>query len=466
MKKIILKLSEILMFVVIFNLVGIAQTTIPTWLNGKPLNEWFEIPGTSGGGGAAVDAWGGWAVREDSSQLFFAASGGHSDSYDNRVVSIKLTDNAPKWILRCAPTPTSDLVWDTAYYKDGKPGSRHIYHSNHWIPAVNRVMMFSLRGTWPAAHYYPTVDGFNPTTNTWDPAGTWSNIQGNYGMIREQNSSYVWTTGLYRWDPSTDTYSSPITTKTNTQVRFPAAHDTKRNQLFTLQLGDGMGYNKAAGLQASRIPVTGNTQYVVTINDSPAKTQFMTDWPTYSAMDYDPENDRFLFYCGQGTGAGRIYVITPNSGNAWDMSILQLGPESVIPTAIPSAGINRRFSYIPALKGFVMFPKASGNLYFIRTAPIVTTEVSGIEYLLEDITVFPNPSTVFHVALNSKYTGEVILSLRNTLGQIVKQENLNKTASYLESTINLEGEAKGVYFLQVQTSNGSSVQQLIKLEDR
>lgn len=83
----------------------------------------------------------------------------------------------------------------------------------------------------------------------------------------------------------------------------------------------------------------------------------------------------------------------------------------------------------------------------------------------EQLLVYSNPSaTTFNIQLDSKYSGEVIISVKNALGQIVKQESINKTNPYLENMISLEGEAKGVYFLQVQTSNGSTVRQLIKLE--
>jgi hypothetical protein len=95
--------------------------------------------------------------------------------------------------------------------------------------------------------------------------------------------------------------------------------------------------------------------------------QFIADAPTYAAMDYDPINDRFLFYCGQGAGAGRIYAVKPNAGNVWDISVLQL-TGSTRPPATPGAGVHSRFTYVPALRGFILLPLASSNLYFIRTA--------------------------------------------------------------------------------------------------
>ena len=83
-------------------------------------------------------------------------------------------------------------------------------------------------------------------------------------------------------------------------------------------------------------------------------------------MDYDPVTDRFLFYHGGETGV--IYAIQPNAGNAWDMRLFEFGATSVVPAATPGAGINGRFKYVPAYKGFILLPSDSSNLYFIRTA--------------------------------------------------------------------------------------------------
>jgi hypothetical protein len=342
----------------------------PAWLQGKALNTWIEIPNTSGAGGAAVDAWGQTVLRDDTNELFILASGGHSDSSDNRVVSIKLTDDAPQWVLRNAPTPSDQLIQNAAYNADGKPTSRHNYQYNHWVPAVHRLMMFGLYGTWPSAWMYPSVDGFNPDTNTWDPAGTWPDMPSGsgFGIYVEKSTSYVWTSGFERFDPSTKQFSSPITHTSGDMVRFPMSEDTLRNQLFSLQIGDGQGYATNLGVQAMRMPVNGNTQYHVTFNPSAGYTQFLADAPVYSGMDYDPANDQFLFYDGHDAAAGRIYVITPNAGNTWDMSILPLASGSPMPPAVPGAGVNGRFVFVPSLKGFVLLPSGSANLWFIRTS--------------------------------------------------------------------------------------------------
>ena len=112
----------------------------------------------------------------------------------------------------------------------------------------------------------------------------------------------------------------------------------------------------------------GSESIQVTFKPSEALTQFTKDTPTYAGMDYDPDHDRFLFYCGQGSGAGRIYIVTPNDGNVWDMSLYAFGSGSTPPPAAGGAGVNNRFRYLPGLKGFVVLANAKNNLYFIRTA--------------------------------------------------------------------------------------------------
>ncbi len=136
-----------------------------------------------------------------------------------------------------------------------------------------------------------------------------------------------------------------------------------------------------ASIQSSRIPLNpGDTQIQVTFKNSTALQMFIDEKPTYSAMDYDPINDRFLFYNGQGTSAGRIYVITPNDGNEWDMSILPLDAGSATPDVVPASGINRRFLYVPGLNVFVMMPLQEGNIWFIRVGNFGTYQMTFLTF--------------------------------------------------------------------------------------
>jgi hypothetical protein len=341
-----------------------STTGMPAWMAGAAVGQWIEIPGTSGGGGSGVFAFSGFAYNEQTNEIVIAAAGGHGDSSDNRVVSMRLTADAPTWALRMAPS--TNIKFDVPYYPDGKPISRHLYSSAQFVPQVNRVMLFGATGATGNAYSFDTVDGFNLDTNTWDPAGTWADTpHGERGSVVVRATGEVWTNNLSRWSPVTKTWTQPITSRTNAQIRWPIAHDSRRNQLFTLNWADGMSYSNQA-MYATVVPCTGSVQTNITFKPSAAVDSFIVDKPAYAAMDYDPDNDRFLFYCGQGAGAGRVYVVTPNAGTTWDMSFL--ATTGNLPPATLGDGVHNRFRYVPALKGFLLMPTATSNLFFIRTA--------------------------------------------------------------------------------------------------
>ncbi|MBI3832333.1 MAG: hypothetical protein HY291_22610 [Planctomycetes bacterium] len=341
----------------------------PKWLAGKPVDEWFAIEGTKGAGGAPVGDFSGMAIKSSTSEIIIAAAGGHGGSRDNRVVSIDLRADAPAWLTRKAGSPAAPD--NVAYNPDGQPASRHTYQSTIYVPALDRVMLVGCRFTAPGSFEYPKLDGFDLAKNAWDPAGTWPDVpkgQG-YGVVLNPLTGDLYTQTLAMWSPTTKAWTNPITKHAPAGVRFPYAFDTKRNQIFGLNFGDGQGYGDPK-ITALRAPVSGKESIQVTIKASDAQQQFIKDAPTYCGMDYDPENDRFLYYCGQGAGAGagRIYVITPKDGNEWEMSLYSFGKGSTPPPAVGGAGINNRFRYFPLLKGFVLLGNPSENLYFIRTA--------------------------------------------------------------------------------------------------
>lgn len=341
------------------------QGKTPAWLAGKPLATWFAIPGTAGAGGAPVNDYSGMAFKPATSEIIIAAAGGHGGSNDNRVVSIDLRADAPTWVQRCAPSP--ERAQNVAYNPDGKPASRHTYATSLYVPSLDRVMLVGCRFTWPGGHDHPKLDGFDLAANRWDPAGTWPDVQGGYGVVADPVSGDLWTSGLCRWNPTSKAWSSPITKRARNGVRFPWAFDSKRKQLFGLNIGDGQGYGDMAVVTAVRVPVAGDASIQVAIKPGDALEQFKKDRPVYAGMDYDPTGDRFLF-CNNSAkeNAGRVYVVTPKEGDEWEMSILALGAGQPPPPS-GGAGINNRFRYAPGLGGFVLLANGKEDLYFLRT---------------------------------------------------------------------------------------------------
>lgn len=354
----------------------------PAWLNGVPLNRWVEIPGTvlAGSPGApgenpadiyaisnrTIHAYSGMAFRDDTSEVWVAANGGHSDASDNAVRSIAIADDLPAWRLRCAPSALADRLVDVPYYADGKPTSRHTYWSTHWSSIRGRVMLHRTRFAYGSAVSFNASNGFDPVTNTWDPARTWSD--GQTAQCRDASDN-VWAmngTSLYKWTSSADTWVLTANFNGAAFPNGPMAYDAARGQLVTVAWGDGQGYG-ADALNAWIISSDGRSRQAITFNSSAAYNQFVADKPAYAALEYDLDNQQLLFYVAAASATTRVYVVTPNSGTVWDMSLLALDGASVVPVDAGGSLMNK-FRYVPALRGFVLFTSAVNNLYFLRTA--------------------------------------------------------------------------------------------------
>lgn len=351
---------------------------LPAWAKDKPLFEWFEIPNTQGGGGSAFQAYSGMALKATTSELIVAAAGGHGDSADNRVVSIRLDRDTPTWELRSPPS--TEVQKNVAYYPDGKPSSRHTYGSTHYVPQVNRVMLLGALFTYGSGHTFDTVDGFDLETNTWDPAGTWPN--GGTGSALDPATGNVWATGsrIRVWSPVTRTTTVTAEPGSNRFFASSCVWDPVRNQLVTIGFGDSWGTGNFPTLNAYIIDATGKNATPLSFNASPGYNQFLEDKPLSAAFDYDERNDQFVYFDGRHDGehgpsndGGRIYVIKPNAGTTWDVSILPLGPGTQNPPMSLDAGVFSRLRYVPRLRGFAYLCASSWerkeNIYFIRTAP-------------------------------------------------------------------------------------------------
>jgi hypothetical protein len=347
--------------------VDCGEAVLPAWLDGRPTDEWFEIPDTSGAGGAAINAYSGFALRDSTAEIVIAAAGGHNDSADNRVVTLALGDDAPTWTLRHASSVETPI--DVPYYPDGLPSARHVYQSAHVVDALDRVFLVGARFVYGSAVSFPTVDAFDLSTDQWDAQGTWPDVPegGSYGAVTLRPTQEVLTSTMFAFRASDSTWSQPVTTSTGTPVRWPVAHDASRNRLLTLQWGDGQGYDGPT-IHSTQVDLATGVQSVVTLGEGDGLTAFAAEMPTYAAMDYDPDNDRFLFYSGQGDAAGRVYVVEAGESDARAIGLLELGPGSTTPPPVPGAGVNNRFRYVPGLCGFVLLVDAASNLQFLRTA--------------------------------------------------------------------------------------------------
>jgi hypothetical protein len=346
----------------------------PNWLSGAPLHRWVEISGTSGAALAQVDPWGAFAVTPDG-RLLVSCSGGHNDSADNRVVSINLMDDSPNWeILQPASASFQENV--SHYAPDGHPTSRHNYLNTFYVPALDRIFHVGSAASYGGpAPAFASVDAYRVTERAWDRAGTYAPVpegNGTYKAGVVWDGVHVWSNTLRRFNPVANRWSSPITSRINPIVEMPWAFDSRRRQLFGMSWGTGTASTQGP-LTAAYVPIDGNREFAVQIRASTTRSEWESERHAYAGMDYDPINDRFLFYSGQvrdangvptGLRSGKVYVVKPNNTDIWDMSLLSLA--GTVPTETVGAGINGRFKYVPRLKGFVLLPQRTSNLWFFR----------------------------------------------------------------------------------------------------
>lgn len=349
------------------------MSALPAWLSGQALNTWFQIANTNGAGGAFLDeGFGGLA--QVGTKWVSLANGGHT-TWDNRVTSIDLSQDVPAWtVLKAASAATQNNV---AYYTDGKPSGTHTYSSVFGLSATKAIRPGS-RYTAPDQVPFDTVDVFDLTTNQWagvvpDAPGTsgsgYANVTpSGYFPVAQDHNGDLWcvlhTNGnVAKYTVSTNTWSQPaMSAQVSPNVRYPWALDTVRNQLFGLTWGDGEG--SGTGIRAVQLDYLAGTQRTITFSAGSVTSvnQFTADAPQYAGMTYDPVNDRFLFY-SNGT-AGRVYVVKPNAGTTWDMSILSAS--GALPATV--APLVKRFAYFPELRGVACLPSDNGNIYFMRLA--------------------------------------------------------------------------------------------------
>jgi PKD repeat protein len=85
----------------------------------------------------------------------------------------------------------------------------------------------------------------------------------------------------------------------------------------------------------------------------------------------------------------------------------------------------------------------------IQTIDVITS-LDDENELSESLKFYPNPTTgQIKVELVNEYTGIYEIMIFNTMGKMVKHYNFSKDGEFAQSTIDLNGLAKGMYLLQI-----------------
>ena len=105
-----------------------------------------------------------------------------------------------------------------------------------------------------------------------------------------------------------------------------------------------------------------------------------------------------------------------------------------------------------------------GNLTtpVIWTQPVGSSRIDSEGRAINNLDVYPNPSRdVFNVAFTSEDVQDLEVRVLNIVGEVVYTENLEQFVGEYTKSVDLNTNAKGIYFLEIETNNGVINKKLI-----
>lgn len=89
------------------------------------------------------------------------------------------------------------------------------------------------------------------------------------------------------------------------------------------------------------------------------------------------------------------------------------------------------------------------------TTQASSSKIAGNLKSVESLTIYPNPSRdLFNISFSSEKTQDIKINVINLVGEIIYTENLQKFIGQYNKLINLESYTKGIYFLEIKTTDG------------
>lgn len=351
--------------------------TPPTgnWRAGLPLNSFSAIPFTSslngqaflGNGSSAgantVDAWSGPGA--DAHGWILAASSGHDanngNGWENKVISIGLDANAPRWALRHPGSPYG-AIQPLAHYKDGLPCSRHCYYTPHVITfpdGVKRLCLFTIYGSYSIGFPddqtdWTCCDALRLDTMQWEPAGFIPNLPANLksgvsSVCKDfaTGNVYVAQVDIYwRWlcaSNSWENLGDRIWQANGGFIRgswefHPSLIDNKRNRWTHFNERGEFVHVDLATMKATIQPLTGSLL---------AKD--------HAPLVHDLDNDAYWTLIDS-----TVYRINPDAAT-WSSV-------ATVPSALN--GCHNRFAYFKELGGIAYLPQYASDILFMPTRAV------------------------------------------------------------------------------------------------
>ena len=364
----------------------------PLWMTAS-VGEWAQLSGILVP--TRIGDYSSMGIRDDETGveiLIGGPFGGHGgNNTNNAVVTCQLDVDSPSLLTRLASSDStgSDITSGSQHYytSDGRPMPRHTYQATQWSPEMGGYIIggqfYGSSGNGAPA----IMDLFTPSgsTGSWSAASPFTGVPGTPGAlsrvaisVRDPSTGYFYATSradvnyIYQFNPVTNTWTNIAKTGTGTMDYGANAFDTTRSRIY--HLGPNGWIGPSATVSSTLVnPYTGVTQ-AISFNTSSAWTDFQANCNGMltPALEYDETVDKYYYYNGrtsQASGisltaadAGKIYVITPNSGTTWDMELLST---SGTPPPIWNNGVICNFRVIPRWKAAVVaYP--GQDLYYVK----------------------------------------------------------------------------------------------------
>jgi hypothetical protein len=128
-------------------------------------------------------------------------------------------------------------------------------------------------------------------------------------------------------------------------------------------------------------------------------------------------------------------------------------------------GLSPGTSYLASVRTWCdpnggVYRSASWSSFIYWTQPTVIRLEGGTA--INNLAIYPNPSRdVFNVSFTSEYAQDLKVRILNVIGEELINENLQQFIGQYTKQINLSNNAKGIYFLEIETNDGIINKKLI-----
>jgi len=180
--------------------------------------------------------------------------------------------------------------------------------------------------------------------------------------------------------------------------------------------------------------------------------------PTKATFTWDDSNGAYEFVRLKS----RIDSISNPSGSDW----FQIGGSGVSYGTFTKNknGLNPGETYRAQARAFC---DPNGGAYFsLSWTPLVywTQPVVRVEggTAIANLAIYPNPSRdVFNISFTSETIQDLKVRVLNVVGEVIISEDLDQFVGEYTKQINLHENAKGIYFLEIETNDGVVNKKLI-----